>query len=271
MDVGLKERVVLVTGASTGIGKAIAIAFGKEGARVALTYRSKAKEAKEVGEAVRAAGGDPLVLQLKLDEPRSVADSVVGSVVEKWGPSTTIDVLVANAVRWPSGFFSIDEMPLEELEQSLIANVVGQVALVKAVLPGMRKQKWGRIVMISTGLVVDGGAKTIAYSTPKGAIHSFTRSLAREVAEDGILANVLMAGAVKSEARQRPPGMDDLLAKCAMTNRLTKAEEVANAALYLASAANGHITGESLRCDGFITNPARLDLLLPPKEKATGS
>jgi 3-oxoacyl-[acyl-carrier protein] reductase len=261
MDLGLRQSVVLVTGASTGIGKATAVAFGEEGARVALTYRTKEEQARATAEAVRAAGGEALVLQFSLEEP-TMAKTVVSAIAERWG---TLHVLVNNAIRWPRGFFTIEELPLDELEACLRANLVGTVALVQAALPLMRAAGWGRIVNVSTGLVVDGNPGTTAYVAPKGGIHAFTRTLAKEVAADGILANVLMSGAVASETRQRPAGMLELMAKSATTGRLTRAEEVARAAVFLGSRANGHIHGEAIRADGFFVTPPRVELPRAPR------
>jgi 3-oxoacyl-[acyl-carrier protein] reductase len=253
MDLGLKDAVVLVTGASTGIGKATAIAFGQEGARVALTYRTKRVEAEQTGEAVRAAGGDPLVMRLDLEEEGSIA-AAVATLRERW---QALHVLVNNAVRWPSGFFAIEALPLSELRAALRANVEGVVALTQLAVPLMREAGWGRIVNVSTGLVPDGNARSEAYVASKGAIHAITRTLAKELAPAGVLANVLMAGAVASEARPRPQEVLDRMAACAATGRLTLAEEVARVAVFLGSRANGHVTGEAIRADGLFVTPPR--------------
>ncbi len=115
---------------------------------------------------------------------------------------------------------------------------------------------------MSTGLVVDGSIGATAYVAAKGAMHAFTRTLAKEVGPHGILANVLMAGAVDSEVRHRPKEMLALMAAAATTGRLTLAEEVARAAVFLGSRANGHVQGEAIRVDGFFVTPPRWN---PPR------
>lgn len=253
MDIGLKDTVVLVTGATSGIGKATALAFAEEGARVAVTWRVNEARAEATAEAVRARGAEALVVQLALEDD-GAPEAAVARIHEVWGG---IGVLVNNAVRWPSGFFQTEELPLDELALSLRANVLGPVALVKAALPSMRAAGWGRIVNVSTGLVVDGSAGATAYVAAKGAMHAFTRTLAKEVGPYGILANVLMAGAVDSEVRHRPKEMLVAMAAAATTGRMTTADEVARAIVFLSSRANGHIQGEAIRADGFFVTPPR--------------
>jgi 3-oxoacyl-[acyl-carrier protein] reductase len=254
MDFGLNDAVVLVTGASTGIGRATAIAFAMEGARVALTYRTKAEEAEETAAAVRKAGGEPLSLRLALDEEGSPA-AVVAAIQARWG---ALQVVVNNAVQWPGRFFKLEELPPAELSRSLRANVEGPVALLQAALPLLKAKGWGRIVNVSTGLVADGQVGSIAYTTPKAAIHGLTRTLAKELAPHGILSNVLMAGAVATESRVRPPHLLKMMAESATTGRLTTADEVARVAVFLGSPANGHINGEAIRADGFFVTPPRM-------------
>jgi 3-oxoacyl-[acyl-carrier protein] reductase len=262
MDFGLKNSVVIVTGASTGIGKATAIAFGAEGARVAITYRSKEQEARATADAIRSAGGEPVVLQFALEDPASGRE-LVAAVRERWN---ALHVLVNNAVRWPSGFFSTEDLPLDELEISLRANVVGAVALTKEAIPLMRESGWGRIVNISTQLAVDGNPGSGPYISAKGALQAWSRTLAKEVGPQGILVNVILGGAVQSEARPRPPEMLEMLAESANTGRLTGAEEIARAVVYLGSRANGHVHGEAIRVDGLFVTPPRFETPKPQQQ-----
>jgi 3-oxoacyl-[acyl-carrier protein] reductase len=268
MDTALKNKVVLVTGASTGIGRATAIAFGREGARVALTYHSKADAAERTATAVRGAGGDALVLPLELADEASVT-SLVAAVGERWG---ALHTLVNNAVRWPAGFLSVDELTPEELRASLAANVEGPLTLIRAALPLLRAHRTGRIVNVSTGLAVDGYPRSLAYIMPKGAMHAATRTLAKELAPSGILINVVLAGAVASEARERPAWMIESMKRSAATGRLTEADEVARVIVFLGSPANGHINGELVRADGlFVTPPRAEGPPFPSPRSAPGS
>ncbi len=253
MDMGLRSQPVLVTGASTGIGRAIATELGREGARVALTYKTKREEAEKTAAQVRRAGGEALVLAFDLGEPGK-AHEVVAAVAERFGG---LAALVNNAVRWPAAFAPVEKLSLEEWHATVHANLDGSVFLTQAAIPHLRKSGQGRIVTISTGLAVDGNPGSGAYIAAKAAWHGLNRTLAKELGPDAILCNVLMSGAVASEVRVRTPEMLEQMAKSAVTGRLTLADEVARAAVFLASPANGHITGESIRVDGFFVTPPR--------------
>jgi 3-oxoacyl-[acyl-carrier protein] reductase len=137
------------------------------------------------------------------------------------------------------------------------ANIDGTFALIHAALPVLRASRWGRIVTISTGLVVDGFPGSSAYMTGKAALHGLNRTLAKELGPAGILTNILMSGAVESETRVRPAWLIEQMKSSAATGRMTEADEVARTAVFLGSPANGHITGESLRCDGFFVSGVR--------------
>jgi 3-oxoacyl-[acyl-carrier protein] reductase len=145
------EGQVLDTGASSGIGAATAAAFGAEGARVAITYRSNLTGARATAERVEAAGGKALVVALDLEAPASIAASI-GRVLEHW---SQLDVLVANAVYWgadrPDPTIRFEDVPLAKWQAMLSANVVGNAAVIGAVLPTMRARRWGRIVLVSSG------------------------------------------------------------------------------------------------------------------------
>jgi 3-oxoacyl-[acyl-carrier protein] reductase len=261
MESELKSIPVLVTGASRGIGRAIAVAFGREGARVAITYREGREEAETTAAAVRDAGGEAMVTRFALEAPETAAPAIE-EVCERFGG---LAVLVNNAVHWPSsrnermainaGFRHVEDFPWREWAVPVQANIVGTFAMIQAALPLLRKSEWARIVTISTGLVVDGLPGSSAYSTGKAALHGLNRTLAKELGPAGILTNILMSGAV--DTRPRPPAMLEQMKQSAVTGRLTEADEVARTAVFLGSRANGHITGEALRCDGFYVSAVR--------------
>lgn len=253
MNLELQDRVVFVTGASSGIGRAAAIAFGGEGAKVAITYHANRSGAEEVADEVGAAGGEAMVVALDLGEKDSIR-SAVDAVVECWGG---IDVLVANAVEWgtpPSPWNSplFEELPREQWERMLRTSVDGVFHTIQAALPSMRERGWGRIVMLSSGAVEYGMLGGGAYGAAKAALHGLSRSLARELGPSGILVNVVMPGLVITERNLKviPEQVRETVANESPSGRLSTPEEVASSIVFLASKANGNTTGEILRVAG---------------------
>ncbi|MEE6261742.1 SDR family NAD(P)-dependent oxidoreductase [Plantactinospora sonchi] len=254
MELGLREKRVLVTGASSNIGRAIAVAFGEEGATVAIGYHRDEAGAAHTATLVEQAGGRPLVIGLDLGDEARLRHGADRALTELGG----IDVLVNNAVAFP-GPPAPDEMfetaPADRMRRSLATNLLGHYLLSQAAVASMRANGWGRIVHVSTGLVEDGRSGAAAYVTPKSGLHGLTRTMSRELASAGILTNLVMAGFVVGD-RRLP---DDLLrqaAAAAATGRTTEAVEVANLVVFLCSSANGHVTGELIRADGHFLTPA---------------
>ncbi|MER7706349.1 SDR family NAD(P)-dependent oxidoreductase [Kitasatospora sp. NPDC097605] len=248
MDTALKDRVVLVTGASTGIGAATARAYAQEGARVAITYRDNPEKAERVASGIEGAGGRALAVRLDLEDLETVEEAVT-AVVAHWGG---IDVLVANAVRWggdgpPDPSVRFEDVPLEEWQAMVSANLIGAAAQVRAVLPGMRSRGWGRIVLISSSVAEEGVPGPGPYGTSKSGLHGLARSLAWEAGRDGILVNVVAPGFTLTDSRPVPEAIADRLAAGTPTRRLSDADDVARLVLFLGSGANGNLTGEVVR------------------------
>lgn len=249
MDTALKDRVVLVSGASKGIGAATARAFGREGAKVAVTYRGGPERAAKVAAEVESAGGRALVVRLDLEELDTVA-AAVATVVDRWGG---IDVLVANAVRWggdgpPDPGIRFEDVSLDEWQAMIGANLIGAAAQVRAVLPGMRARGWGRIVLVSSGVAEEGVPGPGPYGTAKAGLHGMARSLAWEGGRDGILVNVVAPGFTLTDSRPPvPEALVDALAAGTPTRRLSDSDDVARLIVFLGSGANGNLTGEVLR------------------------
>jgi NAD(P)-dependent dehydrogenase (short-subunit alcohol dehydrogenase family) len=255
MDLGLKDRVVLVTGSSRGIGRATAILFGQEQARVAITYvRERVKAEAVVGE-IRWNGSEAYALKLDLTSMKSIK-SAVAAVVRRWG---RVDVLVNNAVQWgtrpPWKAPLFEQWPPDEWKASLRANTEGPYAAIQAVLPSMRKQKWGRIINISSGVAVDGLPGSGPYAAAKAALHGLARTLAKELGPAGILVNVVMPGLTLTErnATQISEAAKAQMAKASPIRRLLPPEEVVPTIVFLCSAMNTAVTGEIIRASGGIT------------------
>jgi 3-oxoacyl-[acyl-carrier protein] reductase len=145
-----------------------------------------------------------------------------------------------------------DEYPFEELRAHLRANVEGTILATQVAVASMRKQHWGRIVTVSSGLAVNGMPGSAGYSAAKSALHGLTRSLFTELAPDGILVNVVMAGLTLSERARVsvPPQVLEVVARSSPLRRLPTPEEVAKTSVFLASAANTTINGEIVLSSG---------------------
>ncbi|GAA3452984.1 SDR family NAD(P)-dependent oxidoreductase [Dactylosporangium matsuzakiense] len=254
MDLGLQGRRVFVTGASGHIGRAVAVAFAAEGARVAVGYHRDEAGAKAVAADAERAGGDAVAVRVDLADEPSVA-AAVAAVHDAFGG---VDVLVNNAVAWPpfpAPGERFETAPAQRMRDSLAANLLGPYLLSQAVAGGMRARGWGRIVHVSTGLVVDGRPGSAPYTTPKSGLHGLARTMSRELAADGVLTNVVMAGFVPGE-RQFPDEALRAAASAAATGRVSTADEIARVVVFLCSAANGNVTGELVRADGHFLTPA---------------
>lgn len=248
MDIGLLQRVVLITGGSGGIGAATARAFAGEGAKVAITYQKDERSAEAVVSAITRAGGEAFATPMDLEDLPS-AQRAVEAVLERWGG---VDVLVANAVRWggsaPDPTTRFEDVPVEEWLAMINANLVGAAATVRAVLPSMRAQKWGRIVLISSSVAEEGVPGPGPYGTAKSGLYGLARSLAWEGGRDGVLVNVVTPGFTLTDRRPDiPQQILDRLAAGTPTRRLSSPEDVAKLTVFLGSDANGNLTGEVLR------------------------
>lgn len=242
MDMHLEGRVVLVTGASSGIGKATAIAFGREGARVALTYVSDRSGAEDAATDVEAAGGEALALSLDLRAPSSVNEATE-KVIDRWGG---IDVLVANAVQWPRDAAGpLAESDPTSWERAVRANLEGTAATVRAAWPALADSGQGRVVLISTGVTRHGMRGASAYAAAKAGLEGLVAALKWEGGDDGILVNVVAPGFTETE-RNLARFSDDVRASVrdrTPSGRLSVPEDIASAVVFLSSRANGNITG----------------------------
>jgi 3-oxoacyl-[acyl-carrier protein] reductase len=186
------------------------------------------------------------------------ADAVAEAVAAVHREFGGVDVLVNNAVAWPpfpAPGERFETVPAQRMRDSLTANLLGPYLLAQAVAGGMRERGWGRILHVSTGLALDGRPGSAPYTTPKAGLHGLARTMSRELAGDGVLTNVVLAGFVPGE-RQLPPEMLGAAAQAAASGRVCTAEEVARVVVFLCSAANGNVTGELVRADGHFLTPA---------------
>jgi 3-oxoacyl-[acyl-carrier protein] reductase len=245
MDLGLKDRVALVTGSSRGIGRALGLRFAQEGAHVAITYRQRKEAAEQVAETVRGFGVEALVFPFDLESEESPA-KLAEAVKARFG---RIDVLVNNAVATK---VSPRQGSTFDWDLLVRTNIEGTHRLIQAVVPAMRSNRWGRILNVSSGLAVDGRAGFSWYTTAKSALHGMTRSLAQEFGPWGILVNVVMPGLTSTE--EQPANISQRHRENVAANlpirRLPTPDEVAEIITFLCSEKNSIVTGEIVRASG---------------------
>lgn len=249
MDLQLRGRVALVTGGSSGIGRATAVAFGREGANVALTYASDRAAADSAARDVAAAGGQALVARLDLADEASINEATQ-TVTDRWGG---IDVLAANAVRWPyeaSG--PIAEGEPASWRRAVRVNLEGTAATVRAAWPAISRSGHGRVVLVSTGVTRHGMRGASAYATAKAGLEGLVAALKWKGGDVGILVNVVAPGFTVTNNNLARFGDDtrERVRSRTPSGRLSVPDDVASAIVFLGSAANGNITGAYVRVAG---------------------
>ncbi len=234
----LKDKVAIITGGGRGIGKAISIAYAAEGASVVIAARS-VTQLEEVGKEITAQGGEALAVPTDL-RIREEVEHLVQKTVDQFG---RIDILVNNAGINPRGLF-LDSTD-EEWEQGWQINVMGVVYCCRAALPIMQQQGSGNIINVGSGMGQVGRSNLSVYCASKAALHGLTQSIAEEVWEDGIIANVLIPGPVKTELSK--PAWENSGTFRAQSDPWKEPEQVVASALFLAtqSPATG-MTGQIL-------------------------
>jgi 3-oxoacyl-[acyl-carrier protein] reductase len=235
----LTGRVALVTGASRGIGSAIALALAAEGADVAVNYLSAAAKAEAVVEAVRAMGRRSLSIQADVSKAADV-DRLVARTRAELGP---IDVLVNNAgIIRPQPFEAITEQDWDDL---MTVNLKSVFLVTQAVLPEMRTRKWGRIINLSSVAAQVGGVVGPHYAASKAGILGMTRFYASRLAREGITVNAIAPALVDTEmVSSNPNAKPDLIP----VGRFGEVDEVARVAVMLA--ADAYVTGQTINVNG---------------------
>ncbi len=247
----LEDRVSIVTGAARGIGEGIARAMAREGANVILFGRRDT--VKETAKSISDSGQKAIGFKVDVTDAGGV-EQAVQQVLKQFGK---VDILVNNAGIYP--YMPFVEMPDEVRDSVIDVNIKGVWNCTKAVIPSMIKQKYGKIINISsvTGPMVSAKGATI-YSASKGAVSGFTRALALEVAEHGINVNAICPGYVDTPGERGGGsrlGMsaDEYIKKLAQgipMKRLGAIDEVGDLAVFLASEESKYITGAEIVIDG---------------------
>ncbi|MEZ4217719.1 MAG: SDR family oxidoreductase [Myxococcota bacterium] len=252
----LEDKVAIVTGIGPAMGRSIALAFAREGAKLALCARRKDRLQAVVDE-VEAAGGEVLAVPTDITD-RAACQRLVDATLERFG---RIDVLVQNG-HYDGDYKVVTDSDPDDWRAIMEVNLFGALHLVQLVAPSMRSRRDGRIVLINTGASTDPPPTLGAYAASKAALASLARTIAVELGPDGIRANGVQLGPVKGEnwdgwiaagakeAGMSEPDFEALQCRDVPLRSVPTADECAGAVLFLASDLARPITGQSLAVNG---------------------
>ncbi len=236
--VDLQGKIALVTGASRGIGRAIAIALARCGADVAVNYRTQKGEAQVTLQQITSLGRRAMEVQADVSRSPEVANMIAG--IEKGlGP---VDILVNNA--GIALHQNIEETREADWDEVLTVNLKSVFLVTQAVLPGMRRRRWGRIINISSGAAQTGGVVGLHYTASKAGIEGLTRAYALRLVKEGITANVVAPVLIETDMMPDTEGRRKLIP----LGRLGQPDEVAEAVIFLVG--NGYMTGQTIHLSG---------------------
>lgn len=247
----LKDRVAIITGSSQSIGKAVAIRFAQEGAKVVVNYLSNKLLADKVVEHIKQQGGEAFAFGANVADEGEVK-AMVEETVKRFGK---IDILVNNAAIDPRKAWH--EITVEEWDHIMTNNVRSQFVCAKAVYPHMRDRSYGKIINVSSVTFWSGQKGYVHYVASKGAIIGFTRALSREVGKDNITVNCITPGAVYTETEIEKVGSAEaqekatkMLVEIQAIPRRQMTDDIVGAFVFLASADSDFTTGQTLNVDG---------------------
>jgi 3-oxoacyl-[acyl-carrier protein] reductase len=246
MTEDLTGKVALVTGASRGLGAAIAVSLGQRGAKVAVNSFGSPAKAALVAQSIVTAGAQAEVFVADVRDEEEVIE-MVRAITARLGP---IDILVPNATG-PQPFLTLEELTWRACLDQLEFFVKSPMLLAQAVVPGMKARKWGRIVMIGSEVFEKGIPKFSNYVSAKGAQLGLTRSWANELAEWGITVNLVAPGWIPTERHDADPqDAKDAYAAGVPLKHMGLPEDIGEAVAFLASESARFITGQKLSVNG---------------------
>lgn len=240
----MQGKVAFITGASRGIGKACAIALARAGARVALAARA-ADKLEEVAAGIRAGGGEAYVTSMDLSAPESIKESFAKTARE-FG---SVAILVNNAAITKDNLAL--RMKLEDWHAVLQTNLTGAFISIQQVLQGMMRERWGRIVNISSLVAATGNPGQANYAASKAGLIGLTKTLAQEMASRNITVNAVAPGFIETDMTSvLPEELKKNMLFAIPLKRFGQPEDVAAAVRFLASAEAGYITGQVINVNG---------------------
>lgn len=241
----LQGKVALVTGASRGIGRAIALSFAREGAKVIINYNGNQEKALGVKKEIEQHGGNAEIYACNVSDETSVKE-MFDFIQKEYG---TIDILVNNAGITKDGL--ILKMSEEEFQSVMDINLKGTFFCAKYASKQMMKQRSGRIINMSSVVGAVGNAGQVNYSASKAGIIGFTKSLAKELGSRQVTVNAIAPGYIDTDmTKQLPEAIKERILETIPMKRIGKPEDIAEACVFLASKKADYITGQVLGING---------------------